>query len=347
MDNTFVVIQGIGKLGLEKQPIPELGPNDVLIRISKVGLCGSDLSMVYKGRLADQLVSQPTGVGHEASGTIVKCGPAVKKLKSGDRVAIEPGGPCRKCDLCVSGKYNICNIASFHNNGMLYPGCLGHYYVHNADLCFKLPDNVSDEEGALIEPLAVTIHASRKSGVKLGSSVLICGAGPIGLLSLLTAKAMGATNILVTDIKENRLKTATKMGANHTLLVDDSDPKNLAKRVEELMGCMPEITLECSGSQSAISLGIYATKSGGVLMAVGVGPTEMTLPITHALVREVEIKGVYRYINCYPLAIDMIAKGLIDVGPLITHSFKFEDFQKAFEMFHTGEDGAIKCMICM
>ncbi|XP_045618687.1 sorbitol dehydrogenase isoform X2 [Procambarus clarkii] len=345
MENTFPVLRGVNDLRLETHPIPPLGSNEVLIRMAQVGLCGSDLSLVYKGRLGDFTLTPPIGVGHEASGVVAKCGPDVKHLKPGDRVTIEPGGPCRRCDYCTSGKYNVCEDACFHNSVALYPGCLARYYLHNADLCFKLPDNVSDEEGAFIEPLAVAVHACRKAKIQLGSSVLICGAGPIGLLCLLTAKAMGATNILITDIKENRLKIAKRVGAHHTLLVQDNQPKSLAAKVKDVMGCMPQVTLECTGVQSGIVTGIYATRSGGVLMLVGVGAPEVTLPLVHAGMREVEIIGVYRYINCYQIAIDMIANGLIDVKPLITHRFKFEEFQKAFDMFHTGEDGAIKCMI--
>nr|XP_053635197.1 sorbitol dehydrogenase-like [Cherax quadricarinatus] len=345
MENTFPVLHGLADLRLETHPIPPLKPNDVLIRISKVGLCGSDISLVYKGRVGDSVRKPPLGIGHECSGVVTKCGPAVKNLKPGDRVTIETGGPCRTCDLCIGGRYNLCDQASFHSPLGRYPGCLARYYIHDADLCFKLPDNVSDEEGAIIEPLAVAVHACRRASVELGSSVLICGAGPIGLLCLLTAKAMGATNILVTDIKENRLKTAKNIGAHHTLLVDDSDPKILAKKIKDVMGCMPPITLECSGTQSAITTGIYATRSSGVIMLVGVGSPQVTLPLVHAGMREIDIRGVYRYIQCYPAAIAMIANGLIDVKPLITHRFKFEEFQKAFDMFHTGEDGAIKCMI--
>ncbi|KAG7176995.1 sorbitol dehydrogenase-like [Homarus americanus] len=346
MQNSCVLLRS-GNLSFEQLAVPDLTPNQVLVRMAKVGLCGSDLSLVYKGQMADLTlpVTSVIGVGHESSGVIAKCGSAVKHLKPGDRVTIEPGNSCRNCDLCLSNKYNLCDKSSFHNNGALYPGMLAHYYTSTADLCFKLPDNVSEEEGALIEPLAVAVHACRQANVELGLPVLICGAGPIGLLCLLTAKAMGATNILVTDIKDNRLKVAKIMGADHTLLVKGSDPKSLAKKVVEVMGCMPNVTLECSGVQSSVTTGIYATKSGGILMLVGIGGTDMTLPITHAAVREISIKGVYRYLNCYPIAIDMIAKGLINVKPLITHRFKLNEFQKAFDMFHTGEDGAIKCII--
>lgn len=345
MENEYPVVHGIGDMRMEKHPIPELEPNEVLLKVSKVGICGSDLSLVYKGRLGDFVVKPPMGLCHEASGVVVKCGPSVKHLKIGDRVAIEPGGPCRLCNFCKSGKYNNCPEVCFHAAPSPTPGCLARYFKHTADLCFKLPEDVSQEEGAIIEPLAVGVHACRRAKVTLGSSVLICGAGPVGLVCLLSAKAMGATSILITDIKVNRLQTAKLMGADYTLLVKDETPEVLAKKVAQVMGCMPEITLECSGVEDSIRTGIFGTRSGGVLMMVGIGAAEVKLPIVNAAVREVDIMGVYRYINCYPIAIDMIAKGLIDVKPLITHRFKFNEYKKAFETFKNGSDGAIKCII--
>ncbi|XP_066970378.1 sorbitol dehydrogenase-like [Macrobrachium rosenbergii] len=343
--NEYVVLHGIGDLRIEREPVPEVEPHEVLLKMSTVGLCGSDLSNVYKGYAGDHKATFPLSIGHEASGVVTKCGSAVKHLKPGDRVVVEPGGPCRICNLCTSGKYNICKAACFHGKPSPGPACLARYFKHQADLCFKLPDNVSQEEGAIIEPLAVGIHACRRANITLGSSVLICGAGPIGLVNLLSAKAMGATNILVTDIRDSRLEMAKSMGATHTMLVMEEDPQILAQKVEYIMGCMPESTLECTGVESSLSTAIYATRSGGVLVLVGIGGNKLTLPIVNAAVREVDIRGVYRYTNCYPTAINMVAKGLIDVKPLITHRFRFDEFKKAFEVFRAGTDGAIKCMI--
>ncbi|KAK7070623.1 hypothetical protein SK128_023499 [Halocaridina rubra] len=345
MENEYPTLHGIGNMKMEKHPIPALGPHDVLLKMSKVGICGSDLALVYKGRQGDFVPPFPMGLCHEASGVVVQCGPKVKHLEVGDKVAVEPGGPCRVCSFCKSGKYNNCPDACFHAGPSPIPGCLARYFKHTADLCFKLPDNVSLEEGAIIEPLSVGIHACRRANVTLGSSVLICGAGPVGLVCLLSAKAMGATNILVTDIRQNRLQTAKKMGANDTLLVKTETPEDLAKKVAEVIGCQPEITLECSGAESSIRTGIFATRSSGTVVLVGIGNPEVKLPIVNAAVREVDIKGVYRYIDYYPIAIDMIAKGLVDVKPLITHTFAFEDYKKAFELCKTAEDGVIKCMI--
>lgn len=344
-DNLGAVLHGKGDLRMEQVPMPgPLGNNEVLIKMSQVGICGSDVSYLTKGAIGDFVVKAPMLLGHEAAGVVVKCGPKVKTLKPGDRVAIEPGVPCRMCDYCKKGTYNLCPDVIFCATPPVH-GNLCRYYKHAEDFCFKLPDHVSNEEGAILEPLSVGVHACRRAKVTLGSTVLICGAGPIGLVSLLTAKAMGATNICVTDIADNRLKVAKDLGANHTLLVDSKDGEALAKKVANLMGCMPDITIECSGAESSIQLGIFATKSGGMMVLVGLGPAEVKIPIVNAAVREVDIRGIFRYANCYPLALDMIASGKVNVKPLITHRFKLEETLKAFETARTGAGGAIKVMI--
>lgn len=224
-------------------------------------------------------------------------------------------------------------------------GSLRRYYCHAADFCYKLPDHVSLEEGALLEPLSVGVHACRRSGVTLGSKVLVCGAGPIGLVCLLTAKAMGAATVGITDIAENRLEMAKKLGANFTFKVDTKDGKEMAKRIHSTMGCAADVTIECSGAPSSVQTGIYSTKSGGVLVLVGMGPAEITIPIIDASVREVDIRGIFRYANCYPTALAMIASGKVDAKPLITHHFPLAKTLEAFEVAKTGAGGAVKVII--
>lgn len=343
-DNLSAVLYAKNDLRMENRPMPEPGPNDVLLRMSQVGICGSDVSYLTKGYIGDYVVKAPMVLGHEAAGVVAACGSNVKNLKPGDRVAIEPGVPCRMCDFCKGGKYNLCPDVFFCATPPDH-GNLCRYYTHAADFCFKLPDHVSLEEGAILEPLSVGVHACRRANVTLGSNVLICGAGPIGLVNLLTAKAMGATKVCITDIAQNRLEVAKKMGADHTVLVNTGDAEALAKKIKELMGGMPDITIECSGAEPSIRLGIFATKSGGMMVLVGLGPPEVKIPVVNAAVREVDIRGIFRYANCYPLALDMIASGKVNVKPLITHRFKLEESIQAFETARTGAGGAIKVMI--
>lgn len=313
--------------------------------MAHVGICGSDVHYLLNGRIGEYILKAPMICGHEASGVVAKCGSAVKHLKPGDRVAIEPGIPCRMCEFCKSGRYNLCRDVVFNATPPDH-GNLMRYYKHAADFCFKLPDHVSTEEGALLEPLSVGVHACRRAKVTLGSKVLVCGAGCIGLVSLLSAKSMGATQICVVDVVDDKLAMAKKFGAHATLNVRNGTVEENAKKVADLMGgIMPDITIECSGAESAIKLGIMATKAGGTVVLVGLGPPEVKVPLVVAAMREVDLLGIFRYVNCYPLALDMIASGKVDVKPLITHRYKLEDTLKAFETARTGAGGAIKVMI--
>ncbi|KAK3098620.1 hypothetical protein FSP39_021283, partial [Pinctada imbricata] len=314
---------------------------EVQLSMQDVGICGSDVHYWKHGRIGDFIVNEPMILGHEASGVVSKLGQGVTSLKVGDRVAIEPGVPCRACSDCKRGRYNLCPDMKFCATPPIH-GNLARYYVHKADFCFKLPDHVSTEEGAFLEPLSVGVHACRRAGVSLGSRVLICGAGPIGLVNLLAAKAAGASDVCITDINQSRLDVAKSMGATYTVMVKGS-PENMRDLIEETMGEQPEITIECSGAPPSIQTAILSTRSGGCVVLVGLGPAEVTLPIVNAAVREVDIRGIFRYANCYPTALAMIASGKVDVKPLITHRFKLEDSVKAFETTHKGD--CIKVMI--
>lgn len=280
-------------------------------------------------------------LGHESSGKIIKVGPNVKHLKEGDRVTIEPGVPCRRCDLCKVGRYNLCADVIFLATPPVH-GSLARYHTHAADFCYKLPDHVTYEEGAFCEPLSVGVHACRRAGVTIGTNVLITGAGPIGLVSMLAAKAMGADKIIMIDISQSRLDFAKKIGATFTLLAE-SDAEKTAHRVVETLGSMPNVSIECSGAESSIQTTFYATMSGGVVVLVGLGQPLASLPIVNAATREIDIRGVFRYANCYPAALSLIATGRIDVKPLITHRFQIGESVQAFEMAESGK--AIKVMI--
>jgi len=345
-DNLTAILYKTDDIRLEQQPVPSPGPEEVLLRMDSVGICGSDVHYWTHGAIGDFVVKAPMILGHEAAGVVAKVGSNVQDLKVGDRVAIEPGVPCRMCSYCKSGVYNLCIDMKFCATPPIH-GNLSRYYVHAADFCYKLPPNMSLEEGALMEPLAVGVHACRRAGVSLGKRVLICGAGPIGLVNLLTAQAMGASEVVITDITDNRLEVAKSMGATHTYKVErGKTAEEMAGDIENLLGGnKPDVTIECSGVESSIRFGIFSTKSGGCLVLVGLGKPEVNIPIVNAAVREVDIRGIFRYANCYPTAIAMVASGKVDVKPLITHRFKLEETIQAFEAAKTGAGGAIKVMI--
>jgi L-iditol 2-dehydrogenase len=343
--NLSAVLYKTGDLRLEERPVPEPGHGEVQIAVNSVGICGSDVHYLTHGAIGDFVVKAPMLLGHESSGTVTKLGVGVTHLKVGDRVAVEPGVPCRHCDFCKRGRYNLCADVKFLATPP-YDGNLARYHVHAADFCYKLPDNVSFEEGALLEPLSVGVHACRRASISIGQSVLICGAGPIGLVSLLTAKAMGAATVTVTDISTSRLEFAKKLGADFTFTIEPSvDSRSAADAIAGMIGQQPDVTIECSGAESSLQTGIYATKSGGVMVLVGLGPAEVRVPIVNAAVREVDIRGVFRYANTYPTALAMVASGAVNVKPLVTHRFKLEETLEAFEIARTGAGGAIKVMI--
>ncbi|XP_072527146.1 sorbitol dehydrogenase [Salminus brasiliensis] len=335
-DNLSVVLHAKGDLRLEQRPIPEPAPNEVLLQMHSVGICGSDVHYWQNGRIGDYILKKPMVLGHEAAGRVFKVGAGVTHLKPGDRVAIEPGVPREMDEFFKNGHYNLSPTIFFCATPP-DDGNLSRYYIHNANFCYKLPDNVTYEEGALIEPLSVGIHACRRAGVTLGSSVFICGAGPIGLVTLLVAKAMGASQVIISDLSADRLTKAKELGADFLLPVQrEVAPQEMAKCVEGILGGMPHISIECTGAESCIQTAIYATRSGGVVVLVGLGAEMTTVPLLNAAVREVDIRGVFRYCNTWPMAIAMLASKRVNVKPLVTHRFPLEQAVQAFETTRQG-----------
>ncbi|XP_018339709.1 PREDICTED: sorbitol dehydrogenase-like [Trachymyrmex septentrionalis] len=344
-DNLTAILYGINDLRLENTSIEEPEDNEVLLEMGCVGICGSDIHYLVNGRIGNFIVKKPMILGHESSGTVAKLGKNVTNLKVGDRVAIEPGVPCRICTHCKEGRYNLCKDVVFCATPPVH-GNLRRFYKHAADFCFKLPDHVSLEEGALLEPLSVGVHACKRGEVGISSKVLILGAGPIGLVTLLVAKAMGAKKIVITDILQSRLNIAKKLGADVTYLVQkDRSEEDTVADIHAIFEGEPNRTIDASGAQSSIRLAILATKSGGVIVLVGMGAPEVQIPLINALIREVDIRGVFRYVNDYGDALELISSGKIDVKSLVTHNYKLEETKQAFETCRTGAGGAIKVMI--
>jgi len=346
---TAVVLHGIDDIRLDPRPTPKPGPHDVLIAVKSVGICGSDVHYWKHGRIGPFILTAPMVLGHESSGQVVVVGEKVTHLKAGDRVTMEPGVPCRMCNSCKTGKYNLCPDIIFMATPP-YDGSLSNYITHPADFCFKLPDHVSFDEGAMCEPLSVGVHAVSRANITLGQTVLITGAGPIGLMCLLAAKAAGAGTTIITDIKQERLDVAKALGA--TYAIDTTKIPNLVSHVHSLVGSQSiDTAIECSGATSAIHASIAATRNGGVVVLVGMGAPEISLPLVDAAVREVDIRGVFRYCNTYPKALAMIASGAVNVKPLITHHFDYKESVDAFNVARVGTDKnnkmAIKVVITL
>jgi len=340
-ENKAAVLNTLRKFDFETQSMPELEPGNVLIRIHTVGICGSDVHYWAHGKCGPFEVNGPIVLGHESSGIVEAVGPKVTNLKKGDRVAIEPGVPCRYCINCRNGRYNLCPNVKFLATPP-FNGSLANFISHAADYCYVMPEHMTFEEGALLEPLSVGVHACRRAGVNVGSHVLITGAGPIGLVLMLVARASGATKIIITDMMENRLEIAKKLGADHVLLASDPDAVN------KIRGFSNSISqaFECSGASQALTIAIRATCQGGKLISIGRSSQPLqNIPLFEAADKEIDILGSFRYHDTYQQALELVASGQINVKPLVTHRYTLLESQNAFEQAETGSDGAIKIVI--
>ncbi|KAL5715991.1 L-iditol 2-dehydrogenase [Ranunculus cassubicifolius] len=346
-ENMAAWLHGVDDIRIQSFKLQPLGPNDVKIKIKAVGICGSDVHYLKHMSCGDYMVKEPMVIGHECAGIVEEIGSDVKSLTVGDRVALEPGISCWHCFHCKGGSYNLCPDMKFFATPPIH-GCLADRVVHPADLCFKLPENLSLEEGAMCEPLSVGVHACRRANIGAETTVLILGAGPIGLVSMLVARAFGAPKIVITDVDSNRLAVAKKLGADEVVKVS-IDPKETANEIAAIQKAMAgagvDVTLDCVGFTKTVSTALGATRSGGKVCLVGMGHTEMNVPLTPAAAREVDIVGIFRYKNTWPLCIELIGSGKIDVKPLITHRFGFsqKEVEEAFETSAKGSD-AIKVM---
>ena len=287
-------------------------------------------------------------LGHESCGTILAVHPTVTTLRPGDRVAIEPGVPCHSCGPCLSGHYNGCADVEFLSTPP-YPGLLRRYVNHPAMWCHKIPEDMSDEEGAMLEPLSVALYAVEKSGLRLADPLLICGAGPIGLVTLLCARAAGAAPIIITDLDEGRLSHAKKLVPSvKTFPIPRSNEQSaeqIASQIVAALGIEPSVAIECTGVQSSIATAVFAVRFA--VFATGVGKSELELPYMRLSTRELTLAFQYRYVNTWPKAIRLLQSGLVDLKPLVTHRFTIDEAGEAFETARDPARGALKVMITM
>ncbi|XP_011628378.1 sorbitol dehydrogenase [Amborella trichopoda] len=345
-ENMAAWLLGVNTLKIQPFKLPPLGPHEVRVRMKAVGICGSDVHYLKNMRCADFIVKEPMVIGHECAGIIDEVGSKVNTLVVGDRVALEPGISCWHCNYCKAGSYNLCPDMKFFATPPVH-GSLANQVVHPADLCFKLPENVSLEEGAMCEPLSVGIHACRRANAGPETNVLVMGAGPIGLVTMLAARAFGAPKVVIVDVDDQRLSFAKAIGAHQIIKVstDMQDVEEDVGRIERAMEGAVDITFDCAGFGKTMSTALKATRAGGKVCLVGMGHNEMTVPLTPAAAREVDVVGVFRYRNTWPLCLEFLSSGKIDVKPLITHRFGFseKEVEDAFETSARGGN-AIKVM---
>jgi L-iditol 2-dehydrogenase len=317
MTNRAAVLTRPGQIVLEERPLPEPGPRDVLVEVTAVGVCGSDVHYYEHGRIGHHVVRAPLVLGHESAGRVVAVGDAVTKHAVGDRVTLEPGVPCGRCEQCRAGRYNLCPDVSFFATPPVDGAFTDHVVIHE-DFAFALPDTLSDDAGALMEPLSVGIWACRKARVQAGDCVLVTGAGPIGLLAMQVALANGATQVEVSDVNEHRLALAERTGATRAVRAGDEAPSTA------------DVLIECSGHPAALKAGIAALRPAGTAVIVGMGPGE-TAEVPLALIqnRELWLTGTFRYANTYPAAIALAAGGRVDLEAIITGHFALDETERA------------------
>ena len=342
MSNKTFYMTGIEKIELGEAPMPKIGPDDVLIKVQSVGVCGSDLHYYRSGAIGDFKVEFPFVLGHEAAGVVEDVGENVTTLKKGDRVCMEPGVPCMKCEECLSGHYNLCRDVRFWATPP-YDGVLSEYICHPAAFTFKIPDNMSFTEGALVEPLAIGLHACNMGGVKLGQTVAIMGAGCIGLVTLLAAKAYGATRIIVGDVLDKRLDKARELGA---IAVNTKEEDVVAKVMELTEGRGADVCIDCAGFSATVDSCLSCAKPAGVVIIVGLGQDRVDGFNTSIMsTKELTVKSIFRYRNLYPTAINAIADGRIDVESIVSHRFTFDDTINAFATCHRDIRNVVKGVI--
>ncbi|KAI9682316.1 MAG: L-arabinitol 4-dehydrogenase [Caeruleum heppii] len=323
-----------------------LKDGEVTVGIRSTGICGSDVHFHRHGRIGPMIVEHDHILGHESAGTILSVHPSVTDLKVGDRVAIEPNVVCHKCEQCLTGRYNGCEKVEFLSTPPV-PGLLRRYVTHPAMWCHKI-DDMSLEDGAMLEPLSVALAAIERSGVKLGDPVLICGAGPIGLITLLCCRAAGAEPILITDVDEGRLKFAKNIVPSvrtYQVQLGRSAEDSAKDIISGMDGLEPSVALECTGIESSVASAIWSVRFGGTVFVVGVGKNEMTIPFMRLSSREIDLRFEYRYSNTWPRAIRLIRGGVIDLKKLVTHRFDIQDAAKAFATAADPKTGAIKVQI--
>lgn len=337
------VMNGIGKMGYVEREVPQPADNEVLVKLEYVGICGSDMHYYEIGRIGDYVVKPPFVLGHEPGGVVVEVGKNVKHLKIGDRVALEPGKTCGHCEYCKEGKYNLCPDVVFFATPPV-DGVFQEYVAHEAALCFKLPDNVDTMEGALIEPLAVGFHAANQGGAHAGQTAVVFGAGCIGLVSMMALKAEGVSKVYVVDIMQKRLDKALELGATGVINSMDKNVQDEISRLTEGKGV--DLVIETAGMEITTRQAIHIAKKGSTIVLVGYSKTgEMTLPLSLALDKELTFKTVFRYRHIYPMAIEAVASGKVNLKGIVSNVFNFDDIQNAMDKSVSDKANIVKSVV--
>ncbi len=339
-----LVLKEKNKLAILDMSFKEnLGPDDVRVKMHTIGICGSDVHYYTHGKIGNFIVKEPMVLGHEASGTIIEVGKNVKTLKAGDRVCMEPGVPGLRSRATMEGMYNLDPAVVFWATPP-YHGCLRESVVHPAMFTFKLPDNVSYAEGAMVEPLSVGLQAVKKANIKPGDVALVTGCGTIGILAGLAALAGGCSKVIITDVIDPKLKIAASYG----MIPVNIKTQNLQTVVDEVTGGWGvDAIFEASGNEAAIANIFQPLCPGGKVVFIGMPVNPVSVDIVAAQAKEARMETVFRYANLYPRALALMSSGKIDVKPLVTDKYKFADAIKAYDYAAKPEPRTVKIVIEM
>ena len=332
------------KAQLEVKPVD---PDQVLIKVECVGVCGSDVHYFHDGRCGTFLVDKerdiPFMLGHELSGTIVEVGSEVTNLKVGDRVCCEPSVTCGKCKFCKSGHYNLCENVKFWATPPIQ-GCYMRYVPFVADLCFKLPEGMDAVQGALVEPFATGMYAAELGQVTVGHTVAILGSGCIGLMTMLACKARGASKVIVCDLEDIRLNKAKELGADY--VVNGRNEDSVARIKELTDGVGPDIVFETAGSKFTIAQTAHVARRGGLIVLVGMSAEEeITFNFGQVMAKELQIKSLFRYVNMFPKSVATVASGLAPIQKVATNEYTLDQIQQAFDDSVNKKNEVVKAVI--
>ena len=339
-----MMLTGIRQMEMRDIPEPVLvHSTDVKIRMSVMGICGSDIHYYTQGQIGTQKVEYPFTVGHEGAGVVVEVGKSVKRVKSGDQIAIDPAMPCWECDQCLAGRHHTCRQLRFLGCPGQAEGCLMEYVVMPERSCFPLTGRLTPDHGSISEPLAIGVYAVKKSLVVKSLNIGIFGYGPIGMSVMLASKAQGAGKIYVTDIIAERLKIAVKEGA---ALAGNPLNENIVGNIRHKEPLGLDLAFECCGKQEAFDQAIELLKPGGKLIVVGIPEFDRwSMNVESTRRKEISLQFIRRQVDCVDDALDMMKNGLITIDNMVTHRFPFERTKEAFDLVADYRDGVMKAMI--
>ncbi|HWB54803.1 MAG TPA: NAD(P)-dependent alcohol dehydrogenase [Tepidisphaeraceae bacterium] len=340
-----LVLEKVKQLSIRDIPLPtKVGPHDVKIKIHTVGICGSDVHYYEHGSIGPFVVREPMVLGHEAAGTVLEVGSEVKTLKVGDRVCMEPGIPDPNSKATRLGIYNLDPAVRFWATPPVH-GCLTDFVIHPEAFTFKLPDNVSFAEGAMVEPLAVGMHAANKARLRPGDVGIVIGAGPIGMVTALAALAGGCSRVIMSDVQQPKLDLAAKLGPITPVNVAKENLVEVVKKMTDGWGA--DVIFECSGNDKAVANVFEPLCPGGRVVLIGMPVKPVAIDVVAAQVKEASVETIFRYAHVYPRALALMGSGKIDVKPLITDTFGFKDSIKAFDYACHMKPTSVKAQIVM